>query len=138
MGTRREFSEHAGYGTANDGGPIFSLANQCDTLFNEVSTFLGDAAAKDLHIEASQTSGDGEAMIPPRTSFQRHLMDSKDRFDYWVSYLGVFSSASIDKRLKKNRNYRALVVLSLDMLRDNLQHSTHTTILPGFRFTNSA
>lgn len=48
------------------------------------------------------------------------------RFTDWAGYLGVFSmkSASLDRRLERNKHYRDLVLLVLSMLNSRLLQST--------------
>ena len=84
---------------ANETGPIFLLASDCDSLFQEIH--------------------ETEKISP---SLKRHLDEYNDRFDSWASFLGVFAgqTASLDYRLRRHQDYQDMIARLLDILRRNL------------------
>lgn len=92
----------------DDGGsdkPIATQARDCDSNFVKSITYM------------VQSKEGGHAGI---------LRALHARFTDWAGYLGVFSmkSASLDRRLERNKHYRDLVLLVLSMLNSRLLQST--------------
>ncbi|KAF2176066.1 hypothetical protein K469DRAFT_700459 [Zopfia rhizophila CBS 207.26] len=82
-------------------GHIFGVAQRCETLLRAaIENFTSDRSPKQA------------------------LEEMQERFLDWASYLGVFAprSASLDQRLRQHKGFRDLVVLSLEMLRANIQY----------------
>lgn len=85
--------------------PISTLATVCKSNFSRSLAFM-----------VSNKEG----------NYADILQKLQAKFVDWAGYLGVFAveSASLDHRLKRNQQYRDLVLLVLDMLNSSLLQST--------------
>jgi hypothetical protein len=111
-------------GATDDERPIFKLANECDQLFQKAVSHVEDITAENENFPRDHAKATESVISRAAASIRRLLVDDRDRFGYWASYLGVFARyANLDRRLRRNKHYQDLVLLSLDMLRDNLYHS---------------
>lgn len=67
------------------------------------------------------------ASNPGDGKYATGLRKLQKRFTNWAGYLGVFAggNGSLDQRLKRHPQHRDLVVVALNMLKDNLLQSRH-------------
>lgn len=95
---------------------IFQIADECDKLFDEFlpeSAQAGQAPAPDL----PRSSPVEEVPLAYRVG------EFHSRFRAWASYLGVFDGehVNLDARLRERPELADIVLLTLDILRENLQ-----------------
>jgi hypothetical protein len=125
MGSEKDIDHPTTNQTSGGEAPIFKLANECDELFRRAIENAEDIPSSNTTSVAGRIERSGPLGIGSATSIRRLMLDLHTRYGFWASYLGVFApqSASLDRRLGRNKYYRDMVLLALDMLRDNIVQS---------------
>ncbi|KAE8440464.1 hypothetical protein EG329_007584 [Mollisiaceae sp. DMI_Dod_QoI] len=93
-----------------DDEPIFSLAEDCETLFQQETSRLQSEESKQLR------------------TFEEH----QQRFTAWTAYMGVFAKRSLclDRKLRHHPDLQDLVLRLLDILKTNLSYILDTQNKP--------
>jgi len=97
-----------------DDEPIFSLAEDCEALFQQEISRLEFEESKELRL----------------------LEEHQQRFTAWTAYMGVFAKQSLclDRKLQHHPDLQDLVLRLLDILKTNLSYSQYlrNTSLAGY------
>src|SRR5262249_7668922 len=94
--------------TADKNEPIYNLAEECETLFQQRLSQPESSLASDVQA----------------------LGEYQQRFISWTAYLGVFAKRSVclDRRLRHHPDLQDLVLRLLDILKTNLSQSEYPLI----------